>query len=119
MRSMIRELLHNPLPVAPSAREVTIPDVPRNQGSFVPPLVADSSRDLRNVMTKPRLLFRMPLRRSAPGPEPTQERSRSLLSRNGVMFLLRNLVWLKRNSLQPSLMSFNQRSDPNQVNKIV
>jgi len=25
MRSMIRELLHNPLPVAPSAREVTIP----------------------------------------------------------------------------------------------
>ena len=34
-------------------------------------------------------------RKSVPDPEPTQERSRSQLSRNGVMFLLRNLVWLK------------------------
>ena len=97
-------------------------DVPRNQESSVPQLVVDSSKELRSVMTKPRLLFRMPPRnsvllnpnvpasmlpslfpnspplrsawmsprRSAPGPEPTQGRSRSQLSRNGAMCLLRN-----------------------------
>merc|ERR1719334_2603421 len=36
------------------------PDVPRNQESSVPQLVVDSSKELRSVMTKPRLLFRMP-----------------------------------------------------------
>merc|ERR1712142_619864 len=35
------------------------PDVPRNQESSVPQLVADSSKEPRSVMTKPRLLFRM------------------------------------------------------------
>merc|ERR1712131_415248 len=39
-------------------------DVPRNQESSVPQLVADSSKELRSVMTKPRLLFRMPPRNS-------------------------------------------------------
>merc|ERR1719403_539090 len=97
-----------PTPSAPSGqrRSAVLPkrmsrstpqslDVPRNQESSVPQLVVDSSKELRSVMTKPRLLFRMPPRKSVPDPEPTQERSRSQLSRNGVMFLLRNLVWLK------------------------
>merc|ERR1712117_536732 len=91
------------------------PDVPRSQESCVPQLVVDSSRELRSVMTRPRQLFRMPPRnsvllsprelasmsprRSVPDPEPTQERSRSQLSRNGVTFLLRNLVWLKSSTL--------------------
>merc|ERR1719493_379525 len=39
-------------------------DVPRNQESSVPQLVVDSSKELRSVMTKPRLLFRMPPRNS-------------------------------------------------------
>ena len=102
-------------------------DVPRNQESSVPQLVVDSSKELRSVMTKPRLLFRMPprnsvllsprelasmspnlfqswpqlrnvlmcQRRSVQDQEPTQERSRSQLSRNGVMSQLRNLDWPK------------------------
>merc|ERR1712098_1029205 len=93
-------------------------DVPRNQESFVPQLVVDSSKELRSVMTKPRLLSKTPPRnsvllnpkelpsmspslpqlrsvlmcprRSVPDPEPTQERSRSQLSRNGVMCHQRN-----------------------------
>merc|ERR1712121_43656 len=40
------------------------PDVPRNQESSVPQLVVDSSKEPRSVMTKPRLLFRMPPRNS-------------------------------------------------------
>merc|ERR1711902_167501 len=100
------------------------PDVPRSQGNSVPQLVADSSRVLRSVTTKPRLLSKMPPRnsvllnpnvpasmlpslfpnspllrsalmsprRSAPGPEPTQGRSRSQLSRSGATCLLRNLA---------------------------
>merc|ERR1719347_1586880 len=42
------------------------PDVPRNQESSVPQLVVDSSKEPRSVMTKPRLLFRMPPRNSVP-----------------------------------------------------
>merc|ERR1712215_360585 len=34
-------------------------------------------------------------RRSAPGPEPIQGRSRSQLSRNGATYLLKSLAWLK------------------------
>merc|ERR1711931_265978 len=102
-------------------------DVPRNQESSVPQLVVDSSKELRNVMTKPRLLSRMPPRnsvllspsvpaslllsfpqprsvlmsprRSAPGPEPTPGRSRSQWSRSGVTFLLRSLVLPKQYDL--------------------
>merc|ERR1719348_1425882 len=40
------------------------PDVPRNQESSVPQPVVDSSKEPRSVMTKPRLLFRMPPRNS-------------------------------------------------------
>merc|ERR1740128_1162620 len=47
---------------------------------------------LRSVLMSPR--------RSAPGQEPTQGRSRSQLSRNGVMCLRRNLVWLKYCSIK-------------------
>merc|ERR1712025_1553582 len=39
-------------------------DVPRNQESSVPQLVVGSSKELRSVMTKPRLWFRMPPRDS-------------------------------------------------------
>merc|ERR1719348_247485 len=39
-------------------------DVPRNQESSVPQQVVDSSKVLMSVMTKPRLLFRMPPRNS-------------------------------------------------------
>merc|ERR1711872_54572 len=39
-------------------------DVPRNQESSVPQQVVDSSKELRSVMTKHRLLFRMPPRNS-------------------------------------------------------
>merc|ERR1712106_1052935 len=113
-------------------------DVPRSPGSSVPQLVVDSNRELRSVLTKPRLLSRMPPknsvllspnvpasmsqslspslnlprsvlmspRRSAPGQEPTQGRSRNQLSRNGVMCLLRNLVWLKYCSIKSITILF-------------
>merc|ERR1740137_89404 len=87
------------------------PDVPRSQGRSVLLLVVDSRKVQRSVLTKPKLLSRMPQRnsvllspslvllrsvlmyprRSAPGQEPTQGRSRSQWSRNGAMCLQRNL----------------------------
>merc|ERR1711872_1111122 len=65
--------------------------------------MGDSRRALRSVMTRPRLLSRMPPlrsvlmcpRRCAPDPSPTPERSRSLSSRNGAMSPLRSLAWPK------------------------
>merc|ERR1719483_963247 len=106
-------------------------DVPRNPGSSVPQLVADSNRELRSVMRKLRLLSKMPPRnsvllspnvpastlqslfprRSAPGQELTQERSRSQLSRSGAMFLLRSPVSLKLTTHNVTkLMSLTQHS---------
>merc|ERR1712121_529671 len=41
-------------------------DVPRNQESFVLQQVVDSSKELRSVMTKPKLLFKIPPRRNVP-----------------------------------------------------
>merc|ERR1712025_67503 len=100
-------------------------DAPRNQENFVPLQDADSSKERKNVMTKLRLLFRMPPRRnvlwspkepvvmspswfpsslpkksvlmfprrSAPGQEQIQERSRSPLSRSGAIFHRKSLAW--------------------------
>ena len=111
-------------------------DVPRNQENFVLRLVVDSSKELKSVMTKPRLLSRMPprnsvllsprelasmsqslfqswphqrnvlmcQRRSVPDPEPTQERSRSQLSRSGVMCH-------QRSQALPKLKAKNQISN--------
>merc|ERR1739838_1238426 len=105
------------------------PDVRRNLGRSVLQLAVGSRREMRSVMTKSKLLSRMPPRnsvllspsvpasmspnlcpslsprksvsmsprRSAPGPEPTQGRSRNQLSRNGATFLQRNLAWPKSN----------------------
>ena len=41
-------------------------DVPRNQENFVLRLVVDSSKELKSVMTKPKLLFKIPPRRNVP-----------------------------------------------------
>merc|ERR1711892_110198 len=55
----------------------------------------------RNVLMSPR--------RSAPGPEPTQGRSRSQLSRNGVMFLQRSLALPKYNArTSPKLHTYDR-----------
>merc|ERR1712131_401053 len=73
----MRHLVTPPTQSAPSGprRSATSPrrmsrstpqslDVPRNQESSVPQQVVDSSRELRSVMIKPRLLFRMLQRNS-------------------------------------------------------
>merc|ERR1711892_399101 len=98
-------------PRSQSRNTLPSPDVPRSQGRSVLRLVVDSRKVPRSVLTKPKPLSRMPLgnsvllspslvllrsvlmspRRSAPGQEPTQERSRSQSSRNGVMCLQRSL----------------------------
>merc|ERR1719341_2932808 len=94
-------------PRSQSRSSLPSPDVPRSQGRSVLLLVVDSRKELRNVTTKSKLLSRMPLRnsvllspsvpasmsprRSAPGQEPTQGRSRSQLSRNGAMSHQRSL----------------------------
>merc|ERR1711922_44021 len=49
--------------------------------------LSPSLSPLRSVLMYPR--------RSVPDQEPTQERSRSLLSRNGAMLPLKNLAWHK------------------------
>merc|ERR1712123_90129 len=55
----------------------------------------------RNVLMSPR--------RSAPGPEPTQGRSRSQLSRNGVMFHQRSLALPKYNArTSPKLHTYDR-----------
>merc|ERR1719430_589541 len=51
------------------------------------PNLSPSLSPLRSVLMYPR--------RSVPDQEPTQERSRSLLSRNGAMLPLKNLAWHK------------------------
>merc|ERR1712106_469330 len=68
----------------PSRSTLPSPGVPRNPERSVLQLDVDSRKEKRNVLMSPR--------RSAPGPEPTQGRSRSQLSRNGVTFHQRNLA---------------------------
>merc|ERR1712106_225919 len=78
--------------------------LPRNSVLLSPSVPASMSQSLclnlsprRNVLMSPR--------RSAPGPEPTQGRSRSQLSKNGATFLQRNLALLK----------YNARTSPKQL----
>merc|ERR1719186_180992 len=95
---------------------------------------------MRSVMTKSKLLSRMPPRnrvllspsvpasmcpslsprksasmsprRSAPGPEPTQGRSRSQLSRNGATFHQRNPAWLKsKKNIRLQIQYFRDLND--------
>merc|ERR1719167_2128942 len=104
----MRPLATPPTPSAPSGQRrfvqfprsqlrSTLPllDVPRNQGRSVLLLDVDSRKERKNVMTRLRQLFRTLPRNSVHwshrGPA---NRSPNLWSRNGVMFLLRNLAWL-------------------------
>merc|ERR1712128_150186 len=71
--------------------------LPRNSVLLSPNVPASMSPNWC-LNLSPRRNVLMSQRRSVPGPEPTQGRSRSQLSRNGVTFLQRNLALLKYNA---------------------
>merc|ERR1712106_707807 len=71
--------------------------LPRNSVLLSPNVPASMSPNWC-LNLSPRRNVLMSLRRSAPGPEPTQGRSRSQLSRNGATFLQRNLALPKYNA---------------------
>merc|ERR1711892_196697 len=79
--------------------------LPRNSVLLSPNVPASMLPSLSPSLNLPRNVLMSP-RRSAPGQEPTQGRSRSQLSRNGAMCLQRNLVWLKYCSIKSITILF-------------
>merc|ERR1711981_75196 len=80
----------------------------RNSVLLNPSVPASTSPSLSPSSPPPRSVLMSP-RRCAPGPEPTQGRSRSQLSRNGAMCLLRSLAWLKSAQHLGCLSIFTQK----------
>merc|ERR1712147_388956 len=72
------------------------PTAPSGPGRSAPPQAVASRKEEKSAMRRPRPLSRTLPRSSAPCPGPTPGRSRSPLSKSGVMCPLRSLVLLNK-----------------------